>query len=209
MYNVSRLILSAVVLFPLFAHCGDTMTATASGDVKLNAKPLVRSSTVFPGDELETTADSAVVLQGKQFSLQVGPTATSVVEERAVRLETGTVQAKGLATIRAGVVTAFGDTSDATFNVSHSSEKVSVKVTAGVVVVRHLSERVVIAKGQSRTFDDNGTSSTAPHHDRKWAAAAIGAASGAASGAIVASHLKNNGPCEISSRTATKEAQCY
>lgn len=201
MYRLAKFIFWVAVLFSANGYGRDAAIATGSGNTKLNGHALMRPSAVFTGDELETAADSAIVVHAKGFSVQVGPMATSFVEKRALLLMTGTAQARGLVDILAGQLRVISDSADARFMVSCSGGTVSVIVKAGAVIVRQGQWRVILRAGESRTFEKADSVTTVPKagkHTTLAPKAGVGVAAGSGIGAAIAKHLGDGEPAQIS-----------
>jgi hypothetical protein len=195
MSATSKSILFLALLFPVCALARNAAIATGIGETKLNGKALVHASAVFAGDELQTAADSAIVLHGKGFTVQVGPMADSFLEKTALRLGTGSLEAKGLINVLAGEIRIISDSASTAFKVSRSSGTVCVAAKSGLLIIRRGRERVELKPGESREFDENNvTMAATPSIGRGnlKKAGAVVTATGTAVGTVVASHLKNS-----------------
>ncbi len=189
MSYTAKLFLCVLVLFHGLAFCREALLATASGKVILNGKALMRSSAVFTGDKLQTGSASALTLQAKRFSVQVGPVATVIVEDNALSVESGSVRASGLVDVQTGSITIFSDSADTKFDVVRSGGTVEVKVLTGSTIVRGSKERTLMRRGESRTFQESDTTPAAKKKSHKKFATAAGAVGVASAGAIIALHL--------------------
>lgn len=194
MSKCAKSILFLALLFPVCAFPRDAAIATGIGEAKLNGKVLSHASAVFAGDEMQTAADSAIVLHGKGFSVQVGPMADSFLERNALRLRTGTVEAKGLINVLAGEIRIVSDSAKTSFTVLRSTDQVKVSARSGLVIIRRGGERVELKPGEVRTFADGIAENASPNSiKRRRIGAKMGAGLGAgtAVGAVVARQLKD------------------
>ncbi len=201
MFAKIRFILLLAVLLPNLGHCREAAIATGSGNARLNGKALVRTSAVFEGDELQTAEDSAIVLHGKGFSVQVGPLADSILQKNSLRLAAGTVQAKGLIDVIAGDIRILSDSGSTMYIVSRLSGTVNVTAKAGLVIVRRGRERFQLKAGQRKSFAELRLPTPSQKQVKGRSTAAktgLGVGASSAIGAVLATHLRDTQQTAVS-----------
>lgn len=193
-----KFIFWVAVLFPTIGYCGDAALAIGSGVVKLNGKVLVRSSAVFPGDELKTEADSAVVLHAKGSTVQVGPRTVFEVRSGGLALASGSARVTGKLSLVAADVTVNADLQSTSYVVARGDRVVIVTAIRSPIQVQVGKRKVIVRGGETRSFSDDGITFPPVGPNRNKRSAAVGFASGAGVGAVIASHLNDGGAGDVS-----------
>src|ERR1700730_3598208 len=170
-----------VVITPaaLLAVASDSAMLYNNGTTWLNGTSLPKSSAIFSGDLVQTTAGSVAKINASGSSLIVVADSLVQFEGNAVKLEHGGIAvstSKAMAT-RAGDVTVTPTASVWTqFDVTDVDGKVRIAAQKGDVTVSDQAGTTTLAQGQETTRDES--QSQAEKKKKKAGGAVPGAASG-------------------------------
>ncbi len=156
--KVLSCIMVAVVPAALFAADSGAAMLYSNGTARLNGSTLPRSSAIFPGDLVQTTADSVAKINAVGTSLMVLSDTLVQFEGDAVKLEQGGVAvstSRGMAT-RAGEVTVTPRESVWTqFDVKNVDGQIQVTAQKGDVTVSDGAGTTTLAQGQQTTREES------------------------------------------------------
>jgi hypothetical protein len=175
-----------VVIVPaaLFAADSGLAMVYSNGTTQLNGFGLPKSSAIFPGDLVQTTAGSVAKINASGSSLIVLSDSLVQFEGNAVKLEHGGVAvstSKAMAT-RAGGVTVTPTASVWTqFDVTDVDGQVQIKAQKGDLTVQDDAGTTTLAQGQQTTREE---SEPQQNNKNKKKRRAGGAVPGAAGGAL-------------------------
>jgi hypothetical protein len=157
-----------VVVVPAALLAADSGAAMlySNGTARVNGSTLPRSSAIFPGDLVETTADSVAKINAVGTSLMVLSDSQVRFEGHAVQLEQGGVAvstSQGMAA-RAGEVTVTPKGSVWTqFDVSSMDGQIQVTAQKGDVTISDGAGTTTLAQGQQTTREE----SQPPENEKK------------------------------------------
>jgi ferric-dicitrate binding protein FerR (iron transport regulator) len=181
--KVLSCIMVIVVPAALFAADSNLAMLYSNGTAFLNGSSLARSSAIFPGDVVQTTADSVAKINALGTSLMVLSDSQVRFEGHAVKLEQGGVAvstSKGMAA-RAGEVTVTPKGSVWTqFDVRSMDGQIQVTAQKGDVTVSDGAGTTTLTQGQQTTREE----SQPPQNEKKKKRRAGGAVPGASGGAL-------------------------
>jgi hypothetical protein len=145
-----------VVVFPLSMTAADMNAAFlhASGAVTLNGARVPESTTVFAGDEIQTSKDAAVSLTLKGSSVLLPPQSAAVYQADAIELRAGTVvvnTTQGMAARTPTVTVTPAAQGTAKFQVTRTADKVLIAALRGTVSVSDASGAKTVSEGSSVT----------------------------------------------------------
>ena len=180
-----------VVIVPaaLFAADSGLAMVYSNGNTWLNGSSLPKSSAIFSGDLVQTTAGSVAKINASGSSLTVLSDSLVQFEGNAVKLEHGGVAvstSKAMAT-RAGDVTVTPTASVWTqFDVTDVDGKVRIAARKGDLTVDDSAGPTLLAQGQETTRDQSNRDQSEPQENKKnkKKRRAAGAAPGAVGGAL-------------------------
>jgi hypothetical protein len=181
--KVLSCIMVVVVPAALFAADSGAAMLYSNGTARLNGSTLPRSSAIFPGDLVQTTADSVAKINAAGTSLMVLSDTLVQFEGNAVKLEHGgvAVSTSKAMTTRAGQVTVTPSTSVWTqFDVKNVDGQIQVTAQKGDLTVSDGAGTTTLAQGQQTTRDESQTEQSEKNKKRKRAGGAIPGASGGA-----------------------------
>lgn len=156
--SVRILALMLVFAFPLSLFSAETHAAMvfATGAASLNGAALPRSTAVFAGDLLETSKDSAIIINANGSTIQVGGNSSLQFQGDAINLNSGIAQItthNGMR-VEASAITIAPNRNEAKYQVSHLPGKVTVAALSGSVSVLHGGATDVVDAGQSRAYTE-------------------------------------------------------
>lgn len=169
------LCLILVLVLPATLISAETRAAIvfASGMAVLNGTALPRSTSIFSGDRLETSNDSAVTILADGSAVLVGPNSRLLFQGDAIELKKGSTQistSKGMKTqTDTLIVEPSQDT--AKYQVTRGATRVMVASLSGSVTVTNGKSIEVLAPGESETFSDDTEKKQKKDRDRAGAAA--------------------------------------
>ena len=161
-----------VVIVPaaLFAADSGAAMIYSTGNTWLNGSSLPKSSAIFSGDLVQTTAGSAAKINASGSSLIVLSDSLVQFEGNAVKLEHGGVAvstSKAMAT-RAGDVTVTPTASVWTqFDVTDVDGKVQIAARKGDLSINDGAETTMLAQGQQTTRDASSRDQSEPQEKKK------------------------------------------
>lgn len=181
--------LAMALVFPMSVMLGETKAAMAmaSGVAALNGATLSHSSTIFAGDQLETSANSAVTINASGSTVLIGANSRIHYFGDSVALHSGSMQVnttKGMKLQTDSVM--IGPNKDAAkYRVDRSSNIVQIAALAGELRVDNGGEVAVVPPGGSLTLkekDDDQVASPVkgPGNRTFFVIAAVGAGATAA-----------------------------
>lgn len=182
-----------IVAFPASTILADSNAAMlyAKGAVAVNGVGANRSSAVFVGDKIQTTANSSVTISSAGSTLIVPASSSVVYQGSAVEIGSGAVQINTTRNMSARVdeftVTPAADGS-ATFQVTKTNGSVTVAAERGAVVVSDGEKSTVVKEGTTQTASDsqNPPEKGDKKKRKRRAILLVGGGSGAAVGAALA-----------------------
>jgi ferric-dicitrate binding protein FerR (iron transport regulator) len=148
-----------VVVLPaaLFATDSGAAMLYSNGTARLNGTTLPRSSAIFPGDLVQTSADSVAKINAVGTSLMVFSDTLVQFDGNAIKLEQGSVAvttSKGMAT-RAGEVTVTPKENVWTqFDVKSVDGQIQITAQKGDVSVSDGAGTTTLAQGQQTTREE-------------------------------------------------------
>jgi hypothetical protein len=179
--KVLSCIMVIVVPAALFAADSNLAMLYSNGTALLNGSSLARSSAIFPGDVVQTTADSVAKINAVGTSLMVLADTLVQFEGNAVKLEHGGVAvstSKGMAT-RAGEVTVTPRESGWTqFDVKNMDGQIQIKAQKGDVTVSDGAGTTTLAQGQQTTREEPQPEQNDKKKKRRRAGGAVPGAGG-------------------------------
>jgi hypothetical protein len=185
--KVLSCIMVIVVPAALFAADSSLAMVYSNGTARLNGSSLPRSSALFPGDLVQTTADSIAKINVVGSSLMVLSDSLVQFEGNAVKLEHGGVAvstSKAMAT-RAGQVTVTPSASVWTqFNVQNVDGQIQVTAQKGDLTVSDGAGTTTLAQGQQTTREESQTEQPEQSDKNKKRRRAGGAVPGAGGGML-------------------------
>lgn len=156
---VRTLSLFLIFAFPLSLLSAETHAAMvfATGTASLNGAALPRSTTVFTGDVLETAKNSAIIINAKGSTVQIGATSNVQFQGDTISLNSGIAQItthNGMR-VQANALTIAPNRSVAKYQVTRSPGKVMVAALNGSVSVLNGGTSDVLSAGDTRTYTDD------------------------------------------------------
>jgi hypothetical protein len=184
LHKVLSCVMVVAVPAALFAADSGLAMLYSNGTARLNGSNLPRSSAIFPGDLVQTTADSVAKINAVGTSLMVLSDSMVQFEGNAVKLERGGVAvstSKGMAT-RAGEVTVTPRESVWTqFDVKSVDGLIQITARKGDLAVSDGAGTTTLAQGQQTTREEPQPE---PNDKKKKKRRAGGAVPGASVGAL-------------------------
>jgi len=129
------------------------------GPVWLNGKPLPRSSAVFPGDLIQTQAESLATLDAPGTGVIVLPDSLVKFEANAVSLEHGSVSvatSHGMVALAREVTVTPTSDKWTQFELADANGTVQVVASKGEVNVNCGKRTATLSEGEQATPDDSG-----------------------------------------------------
>jgi hypothetical protein len=186
--KVLSCIMVIVVPAALFAADSNLAMLYSNGTALLNGSSLARSSAIFPGDVVQTTADSVAKINALGTSLMVLSDSQVRFEGHAVKLDQGGVAvstSKGMAA-RTGEITVTPKESIWTqFDVKNVDGQILVTALKGDVMVSDGAGTTTLAQGQQTTREE----SQPPQNEKRTRKRGPGGAIPGASGGVLDSPL--------------------
>lgn len=170
-------------ILPAFA--ANAAIVTAIGVVTVNNSSVRSSSTVMPGDHLETAAASVAVANGAGYSIQLGPESQANLVEGGLALLRGDAVVSGKTKIIAGAATVTSNADNPKYSVQRLVGKTIVAVREGSVEVLFLGKSIPVIAGTTRSFSDDGRSKAMVHGLPHKNALVFGTGSASAAGWIL------------------------
>lgn len=153
------LCLLMVFVLPTSLLCAETHAAMvfASGIASLNGAALARSSAIFAGDILETSKNSAIIINANGSTVQMGATSKVQFQGDAINLDSGAAQ---IATnsgmkVKADSLTVAPTNKTAKFQVTRAPGKVVVTALNGNVSVMGGPSADVLTAGETKAYSDD------------------------------------------------------
>ena len=181
-----------VVIFPaaLFAADASAAMLYSHGTALLNGNSVARSSAIFSGDLVQTSADSVANINATGSSVLVLNESLVQYEGGAVKLEHGgvTISTSKLLATRAGGVTVTPKAGVWTeFEVRDVDGKVEIAARKGDLTISDAKGTTTLAQGQQSTRDESQSqddSQAQNNKKKKKGGGAVGPAAGASGGAL-------------------------
>lgn len=159
--NILCWMMLAVFPFALFAaDSGAAAMLYAKGTAWLNGGTVPSSSAVFPGDLVQTKADSMANINASGSNVMILPDSLVKFEGNAVAVDHGSVSvttAKGLSTHAEGVTVTPVSDKWTEFDVSNADGKVLIMARKGDLSISDGSDTTTLPQGQQTTRDDSAT----------------------------------------------------
>ncbi len=131
----------------------------ASGGAQVNGADVPRSSAVFVGDRLTTSADGAFTLTLTGSTVTVGPNAALRYSGTAIELTSGTVSiatTRGLAAEAAALRIAPANGGEAKYDVTRLEGKTVISARAGALTITENGAVTELLPGQTLEREDSG-----------------------------------------------------
>ena len=182
-----------VVILPAALFAADPSTAMlySHGTALLNGTSVSRSSAIFSGDLVQTSADSVANINATGSSVLVLNESLVQYEGGAIKLEHGgvTISTSKLLTTRAGGVTVTPKASIWTeFEVRDVDGKVEIAARKGDLTISDSKGTTTLAQGQQTTHDESPSQDDSQTQNNKKKKKGAGAgptpAAGASGGAL-------------------------
>jgi len=159
--NVIACILIAVTPATLVAADADTgaMLYGKGKGVWLNGKPLPRSSAVFPGDLIQTQAESVATLDASGSGVIVFPDSLVKFEGNAISLQHGSVNvatSKGMVALAQQVTVTPASNTWTQFDVADTNGTIQIIASKGSLNVNCGKGTTKISEGEQATSDESG-----------------------------------------------------
>jgi hypothetical protein len=145
------------------------------GTTLLNGSSVPRSSALFSGDQVQTTADSVANINATGSTVLIQNNSLVQYEGNAVKLEQGgvTISTSKLLATHAGVVTVSPVASDWTeFDVREVEGMVQIAARKGDLTISDATGTTTLAQGQETTRDESAPTTTAKNKKKKREGAA-------------------------------------
>ncbi len=182
--------LAMALVFPASMMLAETKAAmaVASGVAALNGAALSRSTTIFAGDQLETSANSAVTINVSGTTVLIGSNSRVHYFGDSVALHSGSMQvntSKGMKLQTDSVTVEPNKDNSAKYRVDRSSNLVQIAALTGELRVENGGDVAVVPPGGNLTLkeqdQDQAVSPVKGPSNRKLfvvAASAVGGAAG-------------------------------
>lgn len=177
---MSSRILKVLSLFLIFALptsllCAETRAAMvfASGVASLNGTALPRSTSVFAGDVLETSKNSAIIINANGSTIQMGASSRVQFQGDSIDLGSGVTQVtthNGMK-VQADALTVAPVDRTAKYQVTRGTGKVMVMAMNGSVSVLNGKVSDVVAAGEAKTYSDDQDDKDKKKRDKAGAVA--------------------------------------
>jgi hypothetical protein len=157
------------------AGSGASAMLYAHGTALLNGSNVPRSSALFSGDQVQTTADSVANINATGSTVLIQNNTLVQYEGNAVKLEQGgvTISTSKLLATHAGVVTVSPVASDWTeFDVREVEGMVQIAARKGDLTISDATGTTTLAQGQETTRDESAPTTTATNKKKKRQGAA-------------------------------------
>ncbi len=182
-----------VVIFPAALFAADTSAAMlySHGTALLNGNSIARSSAIFSGDLVQTSADSVANINATGSSVLVLNESLVQYEGSAVKLEHGgvTISTSKLLATRAGGVTVTPKAGVWTeFEVRDVDGKVEIAARKGDLTISDAKGTTTLAQGQQSTRDESQSQDDSQGQNnkkkKKGGGGALGPTAGASGGVL-------------------------
>lgn len=212
---MSGRVLKILSLFLAFALptsllCAETHAAMvfASGVASLNGSALARTTAVFAGDVLETSKNSAIIINANGSTVQMGASSKVQFQGQSIDINSGVAQVttnSGLK-VQADALTVAPMNQTAKYQVTRASGKVLVAALNGSVSVLSGKTSDVLTAGEMKSYGDDQDDKDSKKRDRgavvytsdkamfAWGAAAL------AGGGVLAWWLLHDGRKPLSNQ---------
>src|ERR1022692_1812198 len=157
--NVICWVMMAVTPAALVAADSGGAMVYGRGEVWLNGKLLPRSSAVFPGDLIQTQAESLATLDAPGAGVIVLPDSLVKFEANAVSLEHGSVSvatSHGMVGLAREVTVTPASDQWTEFEIADANGKVQVVASKGEVSVNCGKGTATLSEGEQATRDESG-----------------------------------------------------
>ncbi len=181
-----------LLVFPtamLAAPQGGTLRST--GNVLVDGKPVPQSSSVFPGDRVQTGADGTATLTTDGSSALIAGGSSVILGDNVLDVSCGTVMVtttRGMG-VRVNGTTVTPTTPNAKFEVGQGGRALSISAHEGTLSIQDGHGTTTMQPGQTSTRESASTGcgpvSNAPPPGRNWPANAATVGIAAATGAFV------------------------
>jgi ferric-dicitrate binding protein FerR (iron transport regulator) len=157
--RVSRLLsLFLIFALPTSLLCAETHAAMvfATGMASLNGSALARSTAVFAGDVLETSKNSAIIINANGSTVQMASNSRLQFQGEAIDVDSGAAQVttnSGMK-VQADALTVSPMNNTAKYQVTRASGKVLVAALNGSVSVLNGKTSDVLTAGETKTYSD-------------------------------------------------------
>ena len=145
-----------VILFPLSMTAIPAQgTVQAQGTVTVNGKGVSNTAALFPGDRIQTSADSIATLSSQGVMVQMQPNTTAIFNERTLDLGCGSatvVTSIGTMVRVAGITVTPAAQNTTKIEVSQMNGAIKITARDNWAVVNDGRLRQTLAPGQSATF---------------------------------------------------------
>jgi hypothetical protein len=171
--NATRNILCWIWIMMMIAFVPASLMATDSGagmvrpygTAWLNGTPVAQSSTIFPGDFVQTSSASALNIQTPGSSVMVVSDSVVKFEGDAVQVDHGGVKlmtSKGMFA-RAGMVSATpASTAWTEFKLTHENGEILIVALKGDLQISDGTQTTTLPQGQQATQQDSDSAQTTP-----------------------------------------------
>jgi len=175
----------------------------AQGAVTVNGRAVSNTATLFPGDRIQTGANSVATLSSQGVMVQMEPNTTAIYDGRSLDLGCGSAMVAtsvGTMVRVAGITVAPGAQNMTKIFVSQTSGTVKITARDNWAVVNDGHIRQTIAPGQSVTFSrPNATCEFAVHTMSQGSSRVYLPAAGVMVGLGVLAYCASNGFCSEAS----------
>ena len=191
--SLSLKILSCVivVIFPASvfgADAGPTAMLYARGATTLNGNGVPRTSALFPGDLVQTGADSVANINATGSTILILSDSLVQYQNNVVKLEHGgvTISTSKSMTTRSGGVSVSPSANVLTeFEVRDVDGKVQIAARKGALTISDGTSTSTLAQGQETTRDESASQQEESQKDKKSKRRETGATAPAASGGLL------------------------
>jgi hypothetical protein len=132
----------------------------ATGAVAVNGVAANRSAALFPGDKVQTAAQSGGTITTPGSTIVLAPNSSLVYEGKALELAAGVVEVnttRGMGAHAAYFTVAPAANQTAKFQVASKDGKITVAAERGAVVLSDGNDSVVVQEGTTQTADQQVT----------------------------------------------------
>ncbi len=189
--RVSKVLsLVLAIVLPTSLLCAETHAAMvfASGMASLNGSALARSTAVFAGDVLETSKNSALIINANGSTVQVGASSRVQFQGDSIDVNSGAAQvttSNGLK-VHTDTLTVAPMNRTAKYQVTRGTGKVLVAALNGSVAVSNGKVSDVLTAGEAKSYTDDQDDKDSRKRDKAgavavsdkelflWGAAALG-----------------------------------
>jgi hypothetical protein len=150
-----------IIVFPVSQIAAETGAAMLQpqGKVTVNGKEAANSVTIFPGDQVQTEADSAATITSQGQLLMLGANSSFKFGESAIDVGCGsmTVSTAGhRLAARVGNLTIDPATDSSKFEISRAGGKLQIGARDGSLLVDDGKQKARLESGKAMSFDSPG-----------------------------------------------------